>query len=140
MATTARIPNPVSGSVRGGGQRAPLTRRNVVALHAMGILACAYFLVIAAHGLEPPAWTWALALPAILVSGFGLGWGSQPRGWWPLAPFALVIALSLIWGLAHGIDEPLLLAGAALLALGGTLGAAVAHPFVARRVRALAGG
>lgn len=140
MAATTRIPNPVSGSVDSGGPRAPLTRRNVVALYAMGILACAFFLVIAANGVEPPAWTWALALVALLVSGFGLGWGSQPGGWWPLAPFVLVIALSLVWGLARELDEPLLLAGAALLALGGVLGAAVAHPLVVRRVRALARG
>ncbi len=136
MATTARIPNPVSGSIDGGRAALPPTRKMLAGRYAMVAWLPGYVLATLPFGLVPPYWLVLVALTTMVVISrltSGSWWrGTAPGAWWA-AHFALGAVVLVGWVAGIVLDAPLLAVLPAAIALGAVAGAAAMHVWLARR-------
>lgn len=136
MAAPTRIPNPVTGSVDDGRAVVPPTRTMVVGRYAMAAWLPAYVLVCLPFGLMPPLWlVLAMLATMVLISRLASGswWRGTSTGPWWIAHLALGAVVLAGWIAGIALEQPLVAALPAAVALGAVAGASAMHAWTARR-------
>ncbi|WP_206446343.1 hypothetical protein [Agrococcus sp. KRD186] len=136
MEQTARIPNPVSGRIDDGYDTPPVTPLMIACRYGMTAWLPLYVLAGAPFDLQPPLWLLVVAMAVIILLAAGVNGGwlrtSRPSAWWGVhIATGTVVLVAWLW--ARSTGEVLVALVPALLVLGGVLGAAGMHVWLARR-------